>query len=224
MNLHDLAALVEVRNHIPVLLNNKNLTTKGDFRVLVNAMNKLDQQFVEAVKALDYDNLFPPDMRCVTISSAGDIQLSLKELPYHTSGYIHVESTKDVMEGVQILSPANPNATIKLVNEPDLSSSPSGIWEDLDDDIPDEPIETPVNLGPTEVDAFFEDQKQAMKAETDCLVSLVKGAKDTQEKEDPEAVELAMIANRVKDQKEQLKKQGRSNKRVSKSKEDDAKK
>lgn len=131
MNLHDLAALVEVRNHIPVLLNNKNLTTKGDFRLLVNAMNKLDQQFVEAVKALDYNNLFPPDMRCVTISSAGDIQLGLKELPYHTSGYIHVESTKDVMEGVQVISPANPNATVQLVTEDvDLKSSPSGVWEE----------------------------------------------------------------------------------------------
>jgi len=211
MNLHDIAALVEVRNHIPVLLNNKNLTTKGEFRMLVNAMNKLDQQFVEAIKALDYDNLFPPEMKCITIDSSGGIQLGLgKEPPIHTSGYIQVESTRDIMEGVQILTPANPNATIKVVTEPDLPSSLSGIWEDLDDDIPDEPIEVPVNLGPTEVSAFFEDQKQAMKVE--------------QEKEDPEAVELAMIANRVKEQKEQLKKQGRSNKRVSKSKEDDAKK
>ena len=44
------------------------------------------------------------------------------------------------------------------------------------------------------------------------------------EKDNTEEAELALIAERVKAQKEQLKKEGRSNKRVSKAKEDDASK
>jgi hypothetical protein len=198
MNLHDLAALVEVRNHIPVLLNNKNLTTKGDFRLLVNAMNKLDQQFVEAVKALDYYNLFPQQVR---YSLA-------KEPEVHTSGYIHVESAKDVMEGIQILSPANPNATIKIVTEDDdLKSSPSGVWE--------EDLESDAEIKQTAEDKDFKIFNSAIEPKYNHTMH-----NDAKTSDDDEV----WIAERLKAQKEQLKKQGRSNKRVSKSKEDDAKK
>lgn len=216
MNLHDLAALVEVRNHIPVLLNNKNLTTKGDFRMLVAAMNKLGQQFVEAIKSLDYDNLFPPEMKCITVSS-GDVQLGLgKELPY-TSGYIQVESTKDVMEGVQILSPSNPNTTVKSVyhiteDNTDLKSSPSGVWEE--DDYKEE---IKAEFKEASEDKDFKTFNAAINPQYDHSIYNDAAAKAIIDDE-------ALISERLNAQKEQLKKQGRSNKRISKSKEDDSKK
>lgn len=57
MILTELANLVIVRNHINVVLNDKSVTTKTEFRELNDIRTKLDKKFVESLKQLDVNTL-----------------------------------------------------------------------------------------------------------------------------------------------------------------------
>jgi hypothetical protein len=58
INLNNLAALVAVRNHIYVVLNDKSACQKSDFQELNKIRLDLDKQFVENLKHLDVNSLF----------------------------------------------------------------------------------------------------------------------------------------------------------------------
>lgn len=58
MKITDLAAIVAVRNHITVVINDKGVSNKDDFKVLNSTRVKLDRKFVEALKSFDVDSLF----------------------------------------------------------------------------------------------------------------------------------------------------------------------
>jgi hypothetical protein len=84
--------------------------------------------------------------------------------------------------------------------------------------------EAPQLLSPSDKVTIAQKVSQANEQLTLCLQEArdIIHAQPTEdsEAEDSEAADLALIAERVRSQKEQLKKEGRSNKRVSKAKED----
>jgi len=197
MKLSDLADLVVVRNHINTVINDKSITSRDDFRPLNNARSKLDQKFVEGIKALDFDNLFYVNIvkhqQAQYLEGLGGfgIVLPSPEGP-RTSGYLNIQSDGSVSisskDGITIKSPGIEMAQLSF----------------------------PLNFTTTSVvgDGVWEDPENAQRNETEVDVKV------SEAEEDPEAAEMALIAERVKAQKELLKKEGRSNKRVSKVKED----
>ena len=58
MKLTELGALVNVRNHIGVVINDKHVTNRDEITLLNTVRRLLDKKFVEAVRSLDLDNLF----------------------------------------------------------------------------------------------------------------------------------------------------------------------
>ena len=58
MKLTELAALVQIRNHISVVINDKSVTNRNEFTPLNSARILLDKKFVEIVKSLDTNDLF----------------------------------------------------------------------------------------------------------------------------------------------------------------------
>lgn len=69
MKITDLAALVQVRNHILTVINDKSVTNREEFRPLNDARLRLDKKFVEIVKDLDADSIFPNE---ITLVKVGD--------------------------------------------------------------------------------------------------------------------------------------------------------
>lgn len=55
--ISDLAAMIAVRNHILIVMNDRNVTNRGDFHPLNKARVEIDKHFVEQVKKLDFDKL-----------------------------------------------------------------------------------------------------------------------------------------------------------------------
>lgn len=163
MNIADLAAIVTVRNHINIVMNDKTVSSKDDFKPLNEARIKLDKKFIEALRNISIENLLPSTR-------------ILCEDNYKPPAACSSLITPTVQEQLSL----------------NLSPSPDGILEEA---------ETPPD--------HLDDTEQARYEES---VEL--------DQQDPEAADLALIAARVKAQKEQLKKEGRSNKRVSKAKED----
>jgi len=88
-----------------------------------------------------------------------------------------------------------------------------GVWEDADT-TPDHPDDTE--------DARRSLREQRNEEIDDRRQGNLPNLAEAEAEADAEAAELALIAERVKVQKEQLKKEGRSNKRISKAKEDGA--
>ncbi len=68
MKISDLAALVQVRNHILTVINDKSVSNRDDFKPLNDARMKLDKKFVEIVKGLDVDTIFPNELLVVKVS------------------------------------------------------------------------------------------------------------------------------------------------------------
>jgi hypothetical protein len=68
MKITDLAALVQVRNHVLTVINDKSVTNRDDFKPLNEARMKLDKKFVEIVKTLDVDSIFPNELLLVKVS------------------------------------------------------------------------------------------------------------------------------------------------------------
>jgi len=196
MKISDLADLVVVRNHINVVIeamSSVRRTEKGDsdkteFRTLNNTRVKLDQRFVDAIKELDLDNLFPSEYikasEQIRINTDGDLSIS------SPSGIKTSSPTPYVDKAVFSSQYSQMSLPLTQINTTIVTGT-DGVWEDVDTP-PDHPEDT---------------------VEGRDLIHETKP-------EDPEAAELALIAERVKAQKEQLKKEGRSNKRVSKAKED----
>lgn len=67
MKITDLAALVQVRNHVLTVINDKSVTNRDDFKPLNEVRIKLDKKFVEVVKTLDVDSIFPNELLIVTV-------------------------------------------------------------------------------------------------------------------------------------------------------------
>lgn len=186
LSLSDLADLVVVRNHINIVLNDKSATEKSDFRALNEARIKLDKKFVEGVKGLDFDNLVLPPTQYLTVKTPG------LDLP-HTSGYVHVESTKDILSIEKSESVISPKFSS---DEIDLKSSPSGIWDE----------------DPNQEDNDFKALSEVINPHYDHI--LYQDSAKAQEgvaNDDSELFEARLMA-----QKEQLKKDCRSNKRKAK--------
>jgi hypothetical protein len=154
MILSELADLVIVRNHINVVLNDKSVTTKNDFRALNDVRTKLDKKFVEVIKNLDLD----------TIHKHMNISLTV---PEELITYTNITQTTSDSEFV------------------------SNVWNESNQQVVEEPINTAIELSITE----------EPKTEIDNTIALADD--DT-------------ISKRLQAQKEQLKKEGRSNKRISK--------
>ena len=80
MKISDLAAIVTVRNHIQVVINDKSVTSKDDFRPLFDAKSKLDKKFIEVVKNLDFNDLLTEefeniDKNYVTYTPIGKVNI-----------------------------------------------------------------------------------------------------------------------------------------------------
>ena len=224
MKISDLADLVVVRNHINVVIeaassvrrNEKGDIDKSEFRALNNARLLLDQKFVEAIRALDFDNLFPnyPSPMDTFISTSGNIEItSDQNLKLTSDSGIKIGSAEYNKDSYQQNLPLNQtNHTITVDTD--------GVWEDADT--------TPDHPNDEKAAACLVEAKYKEKANFSAITVKSQDAKENGlryheiEKDDTEAAELALIAERVKAQKEQLKKEGRSNKRVSKAKEDGA--
>lgn len=70
MKITDLAALVQVRNHILTVINDKSVTNRDEFKPLNEARLKLDRKFVEIVKDLDADSIFPNELTLVKVGDS----------------------------------------------------------------------------------------------------------------------------------------------------------
>lgn len=82
MKISDLAALVTVRNHIGVVINDKSASDRGDFRALDTVRLALDKKFVEVVKSFSYqtddgkteanvDGIMPNELTLVRVGGNG---------------------------------------------------------------------------------------------------------------------------------------------------------
>lgn len=69
MKISDLAALVQVRNHILTVINDKSVTNRDEFKPLNEARLKLDKKFVEIVKDLDIDSIFPNELVIIKVGN-----------------------------------------------------------------------------------------------------------------------------------------------------------
>ena len=168
MNISDLAALITVRNHINVVMNDKGVSSKDDFRPLNDFRTKLDKKFISILRETNIDDLF----ELAKISG-----ICYVDIGYGSSNITQPNTTEIGSSDISDFNKASSEIEID-------SSSSDGVWEDADT-TPDSP---------------------------------------EPEKNDTEEAELALIAERVKAQKELLKKQGRSNKRVPKKKDDSSQK
>lgn len=74
MKISDLAALVQVRNHILTVINDKSVTNRDEFKPLNEARLKLDKKFVEIVKDIDVDSMFPNELLIVKVGHNPSVQ------------------------------------------------------------------------------------------------------------------------------------------------------
>jgi hypothetical protein len=74
MKIQDLAALVQVRNHILTVINDKSVTNRDEFKPLNEARLKLDKKFVEIVKDIDVDSMFPNELLIVKVGHNPSVQ------------------------------------------------------------------------------------------------------------------------------------------------------
>jgi hypothetical protein len=81
MKISDLAALVTVRNHILIVINDKSVTNRDEFQPLNKVRIALDKKFVDIVKAFSYekddkveanvDGIFPNELTIVKVGGNG---------------------------------------------------------------------------------------------------------------------------------------------------------
>jgi hypothetical protein len=72
MKLSQLASLVTVRNHLFVVIGDRNVINKNEVKQLDEIRRNLDRKFIEAVKALDLDNLDDQPKGFVKTGSVSD--------------------------------------------------------------------------------------------------------------------------------------------------------
>jgi hypothetical protein len=268
MKISDLAALVTVRNHINVVMNDKGVSGKDDFRPLNDMRIKLDKKFIEVLRETNIDDLFPNELLLVKIGDDNykPTQIDLenwrkvfeeskkdpdfKIFSHNAVNIVKFELNKDgnitIVPNTEIPTIEIGSSAIRDLNEATVSldtSSSDGFWEDADT-APDHPDDEQARRYIDE--ARYSQREDELKLEEKLCRDLTdkekaeihdfyfkneadkeavkkfKGEAKPEPVDDSEEAELALIAERVKAQKEILKKQGRSNKRVSK-KEDDPK-
>jgi hypothetical protein len=188
MKISDLASIVAVRNHINVVMNDKSVTTKDDFKHLNDARNKLDKKFVAELKN-DIEDFFSNDLLIVKVGDSENI-------PTAKTAPIDIDTVSVPQTPEQTTIELSNGGNIKITSKETIS-----IKGQLSLPLNEEPKVCGF-LEPSELNDNDDKYKKTEKSVSD------------------EESELALIAERVKAQKELLKKQGRSNKRVSKAKED----
>lgn len=204
MKITDLAALVQVRNHILTVINDKSVTNRDEFRPLNEARMKLDKKFVEAVKTLDVETLFDDS----------------SEYEYWKS--VFKESQKpDKKDTTFPYHPQKLDSQLPLPfdNETDnevLKDAANALTEIAGSDVQkleeklDKLEEQNVKIEPALVEEAAK-PIQAPEEVKQAAVEKARKAKQAEAAEDPE------IADAIARQKAELKKQGRSNKKVKRS-------
>lgn len=205
MKIEELAALVAVRNHIFTVINDKSVTGREDFRPLEAKRRELDLKFIQAIRDNNVDDLFTNE---ITIVKIGD--------PKRQPTPVDREVWRDMFE--QIKSEPKPNFTIFTHDAVDVSrvnassvevkqkqlelSFPNGtneqsIEKQISEAIPEKVEEEGFFPVTPDVKLVVEEKLRAEAAR--------------QASKDPD------IASAIAKQKAELKKQGRSNKKVVKS-------
>jgi hypothetical protein len=198
MNINDLASLVTVRNHIIIVMNDKSVSGKDDFRPLNEVRIKLDKKFIAALKETDLSDLFPSNVVWPVVYHQEE-QLSNNNLEPEIKHENVAQLSLDLLgNNMSKVVSTIINTIPEMILDKELVVAESSLLEE------------------NRIQDFTLDQKLI-----NTLNSLRKEvAKEDNELEETEANELASIAARVQTQKDLLKKEGRSNKRISKAKED----
>jgi hypothetical protein len=248
MKITDLAALVQVRNHVLTVINDKSVTNRDDFKPLNEARMKLDKKFVEIVKTLDVDSIFPnelllvkvsgnptskeletwrdlfeasrndPDFKIFTNDGVSIVQLSIdpksevRVCPAIEPRSIEVSPNISIAKKVQLNLPFQ---THEKPADPTLSIAADVLTEVANGEIKKLEAnlaklkEQNVTIAPA-VLAEAAKPIQAPEEEKLAVVEKVRKTKLTEASQDPD------IAAAIARQKEELKIQGRSNKKVKK--------
>ena len=231
MKISDLAALVTVRNHINVVMNDKGVSSKDDFRTLNDVRVKLDKKFIEVLKGTDVDDLFPNELLLVKVGDdnykpttlelenwrsvfeASKNDPDFKIFSHNAVSVVKFELNKD--GGITIV-PADSLPTVEI------GSSAIRDLHEATDNIEKKFVQSnqmSLDLSSPELIQTMMEQPAYKEIEKEADKKAIKKFKEEVKPEpvdDSEEAELALIAERVKAQKELLNKQGRSNKRVSK--------
>jgi hypothetical protein len=229
MKISDLAALVTVRNHINVVMNDKGVSSKDDFRTLNDVRVKLDKKFIEVLKGTDVDDLFPNELLLVKVGDdnykptalelenwrsvfeASKNDPDFKIFSHNAVSVVKFELNKD--GGITIV-PADSLPTVEIG-----SSAIKDLHEAIDNIEKKVAQSNQTSLDLSSPNGFLDDADTTTDRQSDeatAEIKKFKGEVKPNPVDDSEEAELALIAERVKAQKELLKKQGRSNKRVSK--------
>jgi hypothetical protein len=232
MKISDLAALVTVRNHINVVMNDKGVSSKDDFRTLNDVRVKLDKKFIEVLKGTDVEDLFPNELLLVKVGDdnykptalelenwrsvfeASKNDPDFKIFSHNAVSVVKFELNKD--GGITIV-PADSLPTVEIGSSAirDLHEATANIEKKVTQS---SQMSFDQSLDLSSSNGFLEDSTQDHPNNDSNQEPIKKFRGEVKQEpiEDPEEAELALIAERVKAQKELLKKQGRSNKRVSK--------
>jgi hypothetical protein len=237
MKISDLASLVTVRNHILTVMGDKSATTKEDFKPLNQARIKLDKRFVEIVKEIDVDDLFPNDLLIVKVGDDNypptkkDLEAwrTLFEVAAKDKDFKIFTHNKVSIQRYEI----SPNAEFRV--EPGIEELPAemakqwvktnavnkSIVDDLNNKITATQLLLPLDIEPKPTEGVWDDSidsgsPQTLGAEPSTLYG-IKTIKEPKPEVDEAAIaeEQASFVKRIQEQKELLKKQGRSNKKIS---------
>jgi hypothetical protein len=236
MKITELAALVQVRNHILTVLNDKSVTNRDEFRPLNDIRLKLDKKFVEIVKDLDVDCIFQNQLTLVKVGDSSytpspkDLECwrdffdqSQKDSDFKIFTHSPVSVTQlevDPKGKVQVVPAAEPRTIEVSPNISITTSLDESSVKDIDNQI-SLPIETNVstdnciqNVVDVKIEsAVVEDVAKPILIPKEVKKEVAEKARKAKQKaasEDPD------ISEAIQRQKEELKKQGRSNKKVNK--------
>lgn len=174
MKIEDLAHLVAIINHIPVVINDKSVTNRDEFSILNNLRTALNKKFVQGLKSLKVGSLFEDDN---VTNTSHSVVITTNPSTIET---VETPETFKILEAHQTL------ASVQAVSK-DSDKQDENAQLEL-------PLETAITTTTQPSDTL---QKQEGKTQKVANVS-----------SDPEYVEA------LKRQKEALKSQGRSNRRI----------
>jgi hypothetical protein len=207
MKISDLAALVQVRTHILTVINDKSVTNRDDFKPLNDARMKLDKKFVEIVKTLDMDELL-----IVKVSGPSTSQ--------------DLENLRDIFEASQkgqLNLPFNVQAVAKEAALGGRSEDRASSLEIADDALTEvangeiRKLESALTKleeqNVTITPAVVAEAAKPIQAPEEAKLAVVEKARKTKLTEASQDPDIAAAIAR---QKEELKIQGRANKKVKK--------
>lgn len=234
MKITDLAALVQVRNHILTVINDKSVTNRDEFKPLNEMRTKLDKKFVEVVKTLDVDTIFPQEFLVVKVSgnpTSKDLENLRDVFEASRNDSDFKIFMNDSISIVQLS--VDPKSEVKVCpvvesKSIDVSSNISIPQKGLFNfplETKKDPVNTTLNIPENVINVANEEIKKlesALPEEKNITITLsvpeeklapvenARKTKLTESSQDPD------IAAAIARQKEELKSQGRSNKKVKK--------